>query len=81
VKSLPAGTYKLTVKDAAKADNFHVVGPGVNKRTGVAFRGSRTWTLSFRAGQTYTYRSDAHPKLRRTFKVVGKIPPPPPPPA
>jgi plastocyanin len=78
VKQLPAGTYKLTVKDATKADNFHLFGSAVNKRTGVAFRGSRTWTVSFKVATTYTYRSDAHPKLRRTFKVVGKFSPPPP---
>jgi plastocyanin len=78
VKQLAAGTYKLTVKDATKADNFHLIGSAVNKRTGVSFRGSRTWTVSFKVATTYVYRSDAHPKLRRTFKVVGKFPPPPP---
>ncbi len=80
VKRLPAGTYKLAVKDLTKADNFHLFGPGVNKRTGVRFRGNASWTVAFRIGKTYTIRSDAHPKLRRTFKVAGKIPPPPPPP-
>lgn len=81
VKSLPAGTYQVAVRDSTKADNFHLLGPGVNNRTGIKFRGSRTWTVSLRAGQKYTVRSDAHPKtLRRTFAVSGKIPPPPPPP-
>jgi hypothetical protein len=69
VKSLAAGAYKLTVRDATKVDNFHVLGKGVNKRTGVKFRGKVTWTVSFRAGTTYVVRSDAHPKLRRTFKA------------
>jgi len=68
VKSLKAGTYKLTVRDSSKADNFHVLGKGVNKSTGVKFKGSKTWTLTFRAG-TYTVRSDASKKLRRTFRV------------
>jgi hypothetical protein len=81
VKSLPAGTYQIAVRDSTKVDNFHLLGPGVNNRTGVKFRGSRTWTVAFRAGQKYTVRSDAHPKaLKRTFAVTGKIPPPPPPP-
>ena len=44
VKSLPAGKYKLTVKDVTKADNFHLIAPGVNRKTGVAFRGTTTWT-------------------------------------
>jgi hypothetical protein len=68
VKSLAARTYKLTVRDSTKADNFHLLGRGVNKKTGVKFKGTVTWTVSFMAG-TYVVRSDAHPKLRRTFKV------------
>jgi hypothetical protein len=68
VKSLAAGTYKLTVRDLTKADNFHVLGRGVNKKTGVKFKGSVTWTVSFKVG-TYIVRSDASKKLRRTFRV------------
>jgi hypothetical protein len=68
VKSLLAGTYKLTIKDASAKDNFHLLGPGISKKTSV--RGKRTvsWTLKFRTGK-YTYRSDAHKKLKRTFRV------------
>ena len=69
VKSLKAGTYRLTVRDATKADNFHVLGKGVNKKTGVRFKGSVTWTVTFKAG-SYTVRSDASKKLRRTFRVT-----------
>jgi hypothetical protein len=81
VKSVPAATYQIAVRDSTARDNFHLLGTGVNRRTGVRFRGSRTWTVALQAGKTYTYRSDAHPRtLRRTFTVSGKIPPPPPPP-
>jgi plastocyanin len=69
VKVIPARTYKVVVKDASKTDNFHLKGPGVNKRTTVTFKGTKSWTLKLGEG-SYTYRSDAHPKLRRTFKVV-----------
>jgi plastocyanin len=68
-KSVKAGTYKLAVKDATKKDNFHLLGPGVNKKTGVKFRGGATWTVKLKVGK-YTYRSDAHKKLRRTLKVT-----------
>lgn len=68
-KSVKAGTYKLAVKDATKKDNFHLLGPGVNKKTGVKFRGGATWTVKLKVGK-YTYRSDAHTKLRRTLKVT-----------
>jgi plastocyanin len=70
VKKLTAGPYMLTVKDATKVDNFHLLGPGVNKKTGVKFRGSRTWSIKLRVGK-YTVRSDAHKKLRRTFSVTA----------
>jgi hypothetical protein len=69
VKKLAAGRYRLSVKDMTKADNFHLIGPGANKKTGVTFRGTTTWTVVLRAGKTYTVRSDATKKLRKTFKV------------
>jgi hypothetical protein len=69
VKTLKAGAYKIAIRDATKADNFHLLGPGVNKKTGVKFRGGVTWTLKLKAGK-HTFRSDAHKKLRRTFRVT-----------
>jgi hypothetical protein len=80
VKSLRAGRYRVAVRDATRVDNFHLFGTGVNKRTGVRFRGSIVWRVAFRAGKTYTYRSDAHRRLRRTFNVTSRVQPPPPPP-
>jgi hypothetical protein len=70
VKALPAATYRVVVKDATKLDNFHLKGPGVNKRTGVRFKGTKSWAIKLIAGK-YAYRSDAHRKLRRTFKVLA----------
>jgi hypothetical protein len=68
VKVLAAGRYKLAVTDATKADNFHLIGPGVNRKTGVKFKGGASWTLTLKAGK-YTFRSDATKKLKRTFSV------------
>jgi hypothetical protein len=68
VKSLAAGKYKITVKDLTKADNFHLIAPGVNRKTGVAFRGTTTWTVTFRVGAA-KFRSDAHRTLRGGFTV------------
>ena len=56
------------VRDLTKKDNFHLTGPGVNKKTGVAFMGTVTWTLTLKDG-TYSYRSDAHPALRGSLRV------------
>jgi len=63
------GTYTITVYDKSNIHNFHLVGPGVNKKTGVGFKGTATWTLTLKAGK-YTFRSDAHAKLRGTTKVA-----------
>lgn len=69
VKTLKAGRYKLAVSDLSKTDNFHLSGPGVNKKTGLKFRGAATWAVTLRAG-SYTFRSDATKRLRRSFKVT-----------
>ncbi len=68
VKALIAGRYKIAVSDLTKADNFHLIGPGVNKKTGVKFKGTTSWTLRLKPGK-YTFRSDATKKLKRTFSV------------
>jgi plastocyanin len=68
VKALVAGRYKVVVTDATKVDNFHLTGPGVNKKTGVKTKTGATWTLTLKRGK-YTFRSDATKKLKRTFSV------------
>jgi plastocyanin len=69
VRTLKAGRYAIAVRDASTKDNFHLLGPRVSKKTGVRPRGSVTWRVTLRAGK-YAYFSDAHRKLRRTFRVV-----------
>jgi hypothetical protein len=67
---LKAGRYRITVRDVSAAENFHLSGPGVNRRTGVAFKGTRTWTVSLRAGR-YTYRSDASKNVKGSLVVTA----------
>jgi plastocyanin len=55
--SVPAGRYRVTVSDRSARDNFHLRGRGVDRRTGMAFRGSAVWTLKLVRG-TYVYGSD-----------------------
>jgi plastocyanin len=62
VKTLKAGTYKIKVEDKATIHNFHLMGPGVNKKTGVAFKGDQTWTIKLKPGR-YTYQCDPHASL------------------
>jgi plastocyanin len=67
-RTAKAGKTTITIRDLTAKDNFHLTGPGVNKKTGVAFKGTVKWTVTLKAG-TYTYRSDAHKGLRGTLKV------------
>ena len=66
--ALGAGPAVITVSDRSKKDNFHLVGPGVNKATGVGFRGTVKWTLALQAG-TYAFKSDRNKKLHGKFAV------------
>jgi hypothetical protein len=66
---LAHGKYLITVRDASATDNVHLRGPGVNRRTGVAFRGTAKWSVTLKAGR-YRAWSDAHPSLARTVAVT-----------
>jgi plastocyanin len=68
-RTAKAGKATITIRDRASTDNFHLSGPGVNKKTGVAFKGTVKWTVTLKAG-TYTFRSDAHKALKGTLKVT-----------
>src|SRR5919204_3876037 len=68
-KTVAAGAVTVTVNDRTRTENFHLTGPGVNRRTGVAFRGRVTWKLTLKPGR-YTFRSDAHRRLRGTITAA-----------
>ena len=67
-KTAKAGKAVLTIRDRSPKDNFHLTGPGVNKKTGVAATGTFVWNVTLKAG-TYVFRSDAHTKLEGSTKV------------
>lgn len=68
VRSLVEGKYKVAVNDSSKAQNFHLTGPGVNKKTGVKPKTKATWTVTVSPGK-YSYRSDKNRRLRGSFTV------------
>jgi hypothetical protein len=70
VSAIARGTYAITVRDVSRKDNFHLTGPGVDRKTGVPGRGRVSWTLVLKPG-TYRYRSDAHPALEGSFRVTA----------
>lgn len=69
IRTIEAGLAVITVRDRSTKDNFHLVGPGVNRATSRLGRPTVVWRLTLRAG-LYTYRSDATPALRGTFRVT-----------
>jgi plastocyanin len=67
-RTLAKGKYVITVHDLSKADNLHLKGPGVDRKTGVAFRGTVKWAVTLKAG-AYHVGSDAHTTLAHAVKV------------
>lgn len=69
-KTVKHGTYVITVKDRSSIHNFHLTGPGVNKKTPVAAVKTYTWTVTLRKG-TYTFVCDPHAAfMHGTLKVT-----------
>jgi plastocyanin len=69
-KSVKAGTYVITVKDRSNIHNFHLIGPGVNKKTSVAAVKTYTWKVALKKG-TYKFICDPHKTIMKgTLKVT-----------
>jgi plastocyanin len=73
VKTVKAGKYSLVVADRSSFHNFRIKGPGLNRAvTSVSFTGTRTVTVTLRAGK-YTYQCDPHAAsgMKGTFRVTA----------
>ena len=69
VTTLKKGKYTIVVADKSDIHNFRVKGPGVNKMTGVAFVGTKSFTVTLKAGR-YTFICDPHPtSMKGSFRV------------
>ena len=70
VTTLKPGAYSITVNDKSAAHNFHLTGLGVNKSTTVAFKGTKTWTVTLKKA-TYKYVCDPHKSsMKGSFRVA-----------
>ena len=70
VTTLKAGRYTISVQDKSDFHNFHLTGPGVNKKTTVSEVKTKTWTVTFKKG-TYRYVCDPHSsQMKGSFKVT-----------
>jgi hypothetical protein len=69
VAKLKAGSYTITIQDKSDIHNFHLIGPGVNKKTSVPFKGTKTWKVTLKKG-TYRYICDPHASIMKgSFSV------------
>jgi hypothetical protein len=73
VRVLQPNTYKIVVRDRTKAQNFHLVGPRVNRKTTTAAKTTKVWSIYLQPG-SYNYRSDRNTRLSGAFIVAGSPP-------
>jgi hypothetical protein len=66
--SVKAGPAIVVINDRSATDNFHLVGPGVNRATTKAGRTTVAWRVTLKKG-LYTFRSDASPALKGSFRA------------
>jgi hypothetical protein len=79
VTHLTAGTYVIEVRDNSNLHNFHLSGPGVDRKTEIDFKGTQTWTVTLTDG-VYRFVCDPHASFMKGSFSVGTAQPPPPPP-
>ena len=73
VHVLQPNLYRIVVHDRTVKQNFHLVGPRVNRETKIAAKTARTWSLYLQPG-SYSYRSDRNTGLHGAFIVAGSPP-------
>jgi hypothetical protein len=67
--SVPAGRYRLVVRDRGTIHNFHFFGPGVNKETSVPGTGKTVWRVTLSAG-TYIAACVPHGSMATQLTVT-----------
>jgi len=70
ITRLKAGQYYFVIRDRSSLRNFHLYGPGIDRRTPVRAVHVYGWHLRLRKG-IYTYVSDPQRgKMRQRFRVA-----------
>jgi plastocyanin len=60
VHSIKRGTYTFVIQDRSTIHNYHLKGPGVDKKTSIPFLGTKTWTNVMLKKGKYTFVCDPH---------------------
>jgi plastocyanin len=69
-RTVSAGQFRITINDKSGIHNFHLIGPGINRRTGVAFVGTVKWNVTLQPG-TYRFICDPHAAtMKGTLRVT-----------
>lgn len=67
--AVPAGRYRLVVRDRGTIHNFHFFGSGVNRETSVPGTGRHVWRVTLSPG-TYTANCDPHGSMTTSLEVT-----------
>jgi plastocyanin len=70
VSKLKAGTYVFKIADKSSIHNFHLKGPGIDKKTSVGAKQNVTWKLKLKAGK-YTFVCDPHKSFMKGAFTVS----------
>ena len=68
-RSVRRGLARIVVRDRSAKANFHLAGPGVDRRTGRSFVGTTTWNVRLQSG-SYRFGVDPRP-LKGVLRVRG----------
>ena len=67
--SVRAGTHRIKIEDPSRIHNFHLRGPGVDRRTSIVGTTETVWTVKLKPG-VYRFFCDPHASMRGTFRVT-----------
>lgn len=72
VKSLKLGTYSVVVRDRSSFHDAHIVAPGFDRSTTVAFVGTKTWKMKLAKTGTLRFQCDPHARqgMRGSARIV-----------
>jgi plastocyanin len=65
-RSVAAGSHTFVIQDKSNIHNWHITGPGVNKKTGVSATGTFRLKVKLQKGKTYKIVCDPHASTMKT---------------
>jgi plastocyanin len=69
-RAVAHGKFRITINDKSGIHNFHLTGPGVNKKTSVSGTGITVWLVTLKKG-TYKFVCDPHRTVMKgTLRVT-----------